>query len=74
MPAISINGSRLAFGAIGKGSTVVALHSSASTGAQWKSLAEHLANRHCVFTPDLAGYGGSDAWPGGRAGHHGLRE
>lgn len=66
MPAVNINGSRLSFGAVGQGSTVVALHSSASTGVQWKSLDEHLANRHCVFTPDLPGYGGSDAWPGRR--------
>ena len=66
MPTVNINGSRLTFGATGKGSTVVALHSSASTGVQWNSLAEHLANQHCVFTPDLPGYGGSDAWPGRR--------
>ncbi|MGI9463041.1 MAG: alpha/beta fold hydrolase [Aestuariivirgaceae bacterium] len=65
MPAINIKGSRLSFGAAGSGPTVVALHSSASTGVQWNSLSEHLMNRHCVFTPDLAGYGGSDAWPGG---------
>ncbi|NNE23645.1 MAG: alpha/beta hydrolase [Rhizobiales bacterium] len=68
MPAININGSRLNFGATGTGSTVVALHSSASSGVQWKSLGEHLENRHCVFTPDLPGYGGSDAWPGGHSG------
>ncbi len=65
MPAIDINGSRLAFGAAGTGSTVVALHSSASNGGQWNSLTQHLAGHHCVFTPDLAGYGGTDAWPGG---------
>ena len=35
---------------------VVALHSSASTGGQWKSLAAALAGRE-VFTPDLPGYG-----------------
>ena len=67
MPSVNINGSRLSFGATGTGSTVIALHSSASTGVQWKSLGDHLANRHCVFTPDLPGYGGSDAWPGGHS-------
>ncbi|MGI9465420.1 MAG: alpha/beta fold hydrolase [Aestuariivirgaceae bacterium] len=63
MPTININGSRLTFGATGAGSTVVALHSSASNGGQWKSLSHHLAGHHCVFSPDLAGYGGSEAWP-----------
>ena len=65
MPAIKINGKRLSFGASGAGTTVVALHCSASTGAQWQSLSEHLMQDMCVFTPDLAGYGGSDPWPGG---------
>lgn len=35
---------------------VVALHSSASTGGQWKALAAALPGR-AVFTPDLPGYG-----------------
>ena len=35
---------------------VLALHSSASTGGQWKSLAAALQGR-TVFTPDLPGYG-----------------
>lgn len=35
---------------------VVALHSAASTGGQWKSLAAALDGRE-VFTPDLPGYG-----------------
>jgi pimeloyl-ACP methyl ester carboxylesterase len=65
MPAINIKGKRLAFGAAGTGTSVVALHSSASSGSQWKSFTEHAPEEFCVFTPDLAGYGGSDAWPGG---------
>jgi len=40
----------------GQAMPVVALHSSASTGGQWKSLAAALAGRE-VFTPDLPGYG-----------------
>ena len=59
MPALDINGKRLAFQAFGSGSTVVALHASASTGAQWNGLGQHLQARHCIFTPDLPGYGGS---------------
>ena len=38
---------------------VVALHSSASTGQQWNSLADHLAGRFDVSAPNLPGYGGA---------------
>ncbi len=64
MHRLDVNGSRLAFEAFGGGSTVVALHSSASTGKQWKSLAQHLERQFCIFTPDLPGYGGSSAVAG----------
>jgi pimeloyl-ACP methyl ester carboxylesterase len=43
----------------GTGDPVVALHGSASSGAQWRSLVGYLEGRFCVFTPDLPGYGGS---------------
>ncbi|WP_209428183.1 alpha/beta fold hydrolase [Pararhodobacter sp. SW119] len=43
----------------GTGAPVVALHGSASAGAQWRSLSEHLAARFRVIAPDLAGYGRS---------------
>ncbi|MGD1878667.1 MAG: alpha/beta fold hydrolase [Kiloniellaceae bacterium] len=36
---------------------LVALHSSASTGGQWKALAARLDGARPVFTPDLPGYG-----------------
>lgn len=36
---------------------VVALHSSASTGAQWKKLLEDMEGRYDVIAPDLPGYG-----------------
>lgn len=64
MPGLDVNGSRLAFEALGGGSTVVALHASASTGKQWRSLAQHLERQFCIFTPDLPGYGGSSAVTG----------
>lgn len=44
---------------------VVALHSSASTGGQWKSLAAALAGR-TVVTPDLPGYGRASFRDGAR--------
>ena len=36
---------------------LVALHASASTGGQWRALAEALAGQRQVVTPDLPGYG-----------------
>ncbi len=36
---------------------VVALHSSASTGSQWKKLLEDMEGRYDVIAPDLPGYG-----------------
>ncbi len=46
------------------GSPVLALHSSASTGLQWKNLSDHLHGRHRVIAPDLPGYGKTAPWPG----------
>lgn len=43
----------------GTGTPVIALHGSASTGAQWRSLSEYLAVHFEVIAPDLAGYGRS---------------
>lgn len=39
---------------------VVALHSSASYGSQWKKLARDLQGRFEVFAPDLPGYGSGE--------------
>ena len=44
--------------------TVILLHCSGSTGAQWRSLAAKLAGRYRVITPDLIGYGASAPWAG----------
>jgi pimeloyl-ACP methyl ester carboxylesterase len=42
---------------------LVCLHSSGSSGRQWRAIAEVLAARHDVFTPELLGYDSRDAWP-----------
>ena len=47
----------------GAGTPVVLLHSSASSGAQWKDTIDELRSRHRVITPDLPGYGGSEVDP-----------
>lgn len=53
--------------------TVICLHSSASSGGQWRRLAEALTPRWRVLTPDLYGYGKqADAVP--LAGFHPAKE
>jgi pimeloyl-ACP methyl ester carboxylesterase len=41
-------------------SSVIALHCSLSSGHQWARLAEKLASKHQVITPDISGYGNND--------------
>jgi pimeloyl-ACP methyl ester carboxylesterase len=48
--------------------TVICLHSSAGSGAQWKTLADMLRGEFDVLTPDLYGHGGGPAWDGRRGG------
>lgn len=45
------------------GTTVLCLHSSAGTGAQWRTLAQTLGERWRVRTPDMLGHGEAAAWP-----------
>ncbi len=47
----------------GAGALVLCLHSSTGSQAQWRTLAERLADRAEVVTPDLYGHGRSPAWP-----------
>jgi len=50
----------------GSGSTVVCVHSSASSSGQWRSLMDELSDRYHVVAMDLYGYGKSPGWPGVR--------
>src|SRR5438045_1111417 len=63
MPTTSVNGARIAYAETGRGETVVLLHASASSGAQWRSLTECLQGRCHVLAPDLHGYGQTDPRP-----------
>lgn len=47
----------------GAGATVVCLHSSAASRAQWRPLADTLGARWRVVAPDLHGHGSSPDWP-----------
>ena len=51
----------------GAGAPVLCLHSSTGSQAQWRTLADRLADRAEVITPDLYGHGRSPAWPEGAA-------
>jgi pimeloyl-ACP methyl ester carboxylesterase len=64
MPTIEIGGASVAYAEAGSGETVLLLHSSASSSAQWRSLTESLQAVYRCLAPDLYGYGDTDAWPG----------
>jgi pimeloyl-ACP methyl ester carboxylesterase len=63
MPNIQVNGARVAYAAAGSGETVLLLHSSAGSSAQWRSLTDILQARWRVLAPDLFGYGQTDQQP-----------
>jgi len=44
--------------------TIIALHCSASSGRQWRALAEAAGERFQLHSPDLYGCGRAPAWPG----------
>jgi pimeloyl-ACP methyl ester carboxylesterase len=64
MRSIDVNGARVAYAAAGCGETVLLLHSSASSSAQWRPLTEILQARWRVLAPDLHGYGQTERRPG----------
>jgi pimeloyl-ACP methyl ester carboxylesterase len=64
MLTIEIGGARVAYADSGSGETVLLMHSSAGSNAQWRSLTESLQDTYRFLAPDLYGYGGTDAWPG----------
>lgn len=51
----------------GSGPTVVCLHSSSGSHAQWRGLTDALAGRCQTIAPDLFGHGRSPEWPMGYA-------
>ena len=68
MPALDIGGVRVGFVEQGAGEPVILLHSSASSGTQWRALAQYLSSRYRVLVPDLYGYGASESWQGPAGG------
>ena len=52
--------------AVGKGPTVLCLHSSLVSSAQWLALMNRLKENYRVIVVDLYGYGASPDWNGSR--------
>ncbi|HEX4458564.1 MAG TPA: alpha/beta hydrolase [Polyangia bacterium] len=50
----------------GEGSLAILLHSGGMSGRQWRRLAERLAPRHRVVSPDFLGSGANPPWPDDR--------
>jgi pimeloyl-ACP methyl ester carboxylesterase len=51
------------FREVGSGTSVVCIHSSASSSGQWRALMERLSDRFRVIAVDLYGSGKTAAWP-----------
>ena len=64
MPELDIAGRPVWYRDTGAGESVVALHSSASSGKQWQDLGTLLAGDFRVLAPDLYGYGKAADWSG----------
>jgi pimeloyl-ACP methyl ester carboxylesterase len=64
MPRLELRGTQVEYLEQGRGETVLLLHSSASSSAQWRELISHLSKRYRVIAPDLHGYGGTSDWAG----------
>jgi pimeloyl-ACP methyl ester carboxylesterase len=64
MPSTTIRDTQVTYSDQGAGETVVLLHCTGGSGAQWRRLAGMLDGRYRVVAPDLYGYGGTDHWAG----------
>jgi len=69
MATLQVSGSQVEYVELGAGEPVFLLHSSGSSSAQWRALAERLSHRYRVIAPDWYGHGGTAHWPGARPFH-----
>ena len=66
MPQATLkNGATLSWGEAGAGKPLVLVHGSPGDGRAWVRVMGHLPTTRRMLTPDLPGYGGSDALPSG---------
>lgn len=64
---LPVNDGAIALRSVGTGDPVLLLHSSASSGQQWRRIAGALSESHRVLMPDFPGCGDSAPWCGHRA-------
>lgn len=64
MNRIEVERSSVEFSQAGQGVPVVLLHSTGSSGAQWRKLAQTLSGHYRVIVPNLCGYGATPTWRG----------
>jgi lipase len=64
MAELTVDGIRVHYREAGVGPAVVLLHAGGGSGAQWRRVAERLADRWRLVTLDFFGHGGTDNWPG----------
>ena len=57
---LELNGDRIAYQDLGRGSTVLLIHGMGGSSQTWREVLPHLAARHRVIAPDLLGHGQSD--------------
>ena len=69
MATLHVCSSQVEYVDLGAGEPVFLLHSSGSSSAQWRALAERLSQRYRVIAPDLYGHGGTAQWAGARPFH-----
>ncbi|MGE0717885.1 MAG: alpha/beta fold hydrolase [Alphaproteobacteria bacterium] len=62
MPYVATAGARIAYLIEGAGPTIVFLHGTASTAAQWAAIRAPFAGDFATVAVDLHGYGDSDPW------------
>jgi pimeloyl-ACP methyl ester carboxylesterase len=64
MPSVALpGGGKLAYTKTGSGPPLILVHGSPGDGRSWSPVAPRLTDQFRVLTPDLPGYGGSDALP-----------
>ena len=66
MTTIATDGTTLSFSHRGAGPSVLCLHSSAGSSAQWRRLGAELELRYHVLAPDFRGHGGTSPWTSSR--------
>lgn len=74
MRKIMVDGVRVPYREQDSGPVVILLHSSISSGSQWRGVADELSDRYRLVMPDIFGYGEAEQWPGPQENQTNERE